>query len=156
MRPRQRRLTFVVIGVGLLGIAAALALNALESGIVFFHSPSEVTEKAFPPDRRIRIGGLVEQGSVNRSGGSTVAFKITDMAHAVPVRYTGLLPDLFAEGQGVVAEGFLKGGVFMADEVLAKHDENYMPPEASAALKESGFWQHMKDQQANKASGKAK
>jgi cytochrome c-type biogenesis protein CcmE len=149
MRPKHKRLTFVVVGLGLLGVATALALSAAQSGITFFHTPTEVSEKGFPPDRRIRIGGLVEQGSVDRSGGATVAFKITDMAHAVNVRYTGLLPDLFAEGQGVVAEGFLKAGVFVADEVLAKHDENYMPPEASAALKESGYWQHMKDQQAS-------
>ncbi len=142
MRPKHKRLTFMVVGLGLLGVASALALAAMESGIVFFHTPSEVAAQGFAGDRRIRLGGLVEEGSLAQSAGATVAFRITDTVHAVPVRYTGLLPDLFDEGQGVVAEGRLEGGVFMADEVLAKHDENYMPPEAADALKQAGYWQH--------------
>ncbi len=158
MRPKHKRLTFVLVGMALLGVAAVLALNAMEEGIVFFHSPSELTENKFPTDRRIRIGGLVEEGSVNRSGGSIVEFKVTDMANAVKVHYEGLLPDLFAEGQGVVAEGYLIGDVFRADEVLAKHDENYMPPEAAEALKKSGYWEHMKEsmEQSGQMGGQAR
>lgn len=143
MKPKHRRLTFVVIGLGLLGIAAALVLSAFRESIVFFHSPSELAEHANLADRRLRIGGLVEEGSVNRSG-ATVTFRITDLANAVTVAYTGILPDLFREGQGVVAEGHMKDGVFVADQVLAKHDENYMPPEVADALKKSGQWQHMR------------
>lgn len=143
MKPKHRRLTFVVIGLGLLGIAAALILSAFQESIVFFHSPSELAEHANLADRRLRIGGLVEEGSVNRSG-ATVTFRITDLANAVTVAYTGILPDLFREGQGVVAEGHMKDGVFVADQVLAKHDENYMPPEVADALKKSGQWQHMR------------
>lgn len=156
MRPKHKRLTFVVIGMGLLALATALALNALQAGIVFFHTPTELVEKAFPVDRRIRVGGLVEPGSVDRQGGALIQFKVTDMAKTVNVRYRGMLPDLFAEGQGVVVEGFLKQGVFEADEVLAKHDENYMPPEVAASLKESGYWEHMKDnmRQAGQMTGK--
>ena len=143
MRPKRRRLTFVLIGLGLLGAAAALALSAFEDSIVFFYSPSEVREKAIAEERRIRLGGLVEEGSVERAEGGLVRFRITDLAEVVPVVYTGILPDLFREGQGVVAEGSLENGVFRADEVLAKHDENYMPPEVAEALKKSGQWQHM-------------
>ena len=145
MKPKHKRLTFVVIGLAILGLATVLFLNAMKDGIVFFHTPTEIAEKSFPLDRRIRIGGLVEEGSVKRPGGSVITFAVTDMANAVPVRYDGLLPDLFREGQGVVANGYLRNGIFEADEVLAKHDENYMPPEAAEALKKSGYWEHMKD-----------
>ncbi len=144
MKPKYRRLTFVAIGLGLLGIAAALILSAFQESIVFFHSPSELVEHANLTDRRLRIGGLVEDGSVARDG-ATVRFRVTDLANSVGVAYTGILPDLFREGQGVVAEGRMEGGVFVADQVLAKHDETYMPPEVAEALKKSGQWQHMRE-----------
>lgn len=144
MKPKHRRLTFVVIGLALLGIAAALVLSALEESIVFFHSPSELVNPGALTDRRLRVGGLVEEGSVVQ-GGATVTFRITDLANTVPVAYTGILPDLFREGQGVVAEGRMEQGVFVADQVLARHDENYMPPEVADALKQSGQWQHMRE-----------
>ena len=144
MKPKHRRLTFVVIGLALLGIAAALVLSALEESIVFFHSPSELTASETLPDRRLRVGGLVEEGSVAQ-GGATVTFRITDLANTVTVAYTGILPDLFREKQGVVTEGRMEKGVFVADQVLAKHDETYMPPEVADALKQSGQWQHMRD-----------
>jgi cytochrome c-type biogenesis protein CcmE len=144
VKPKHRRLTFVVIGLALLGIAAALVLSALEESIVFFHSPSELTNPGALTDRRLRVGGLVEDGSVVQAG-ATVTFRITDLANTVPVAYTGILPDLFREGQGVVAEGRMERGVFVADQVLARHDENYMPPEVADALKQSGQWQHMRE-----------
>mgnify|MGYP001405740167 CR=1 FL=1 len=144
MKPKHRRLTFVVIGLALLGVAAALVLSALEESIVFFHSPSELAASEALPERRLRVGGLVEEGSVVQ-GGATVTFRITDLANTVPVAYTGILPDLFREGQGVVAEGHMDKGVFVADQVLAKHDETYMPPEVAEALKRSGQWQHMRE-----------
>lgn len=144
MKPKHRRLTFVIIGLGLLGVAAALILSAFRESIVFFHSPSEIAEHANLADRRLRIGGLVEEGSVER-GGTTITFRITDLANTVTVAYTGILPDLFREGQGVVAEGRMTNGVFVADQVLAKHDESYMPPEVAEALKKSGQWQHMRE-----------
>lgn len=141
MKRKHKRLTFVAIALLLLGGAAALVLTAFEENIVFFMSPTDVAENKVTGDRRFRLGGLVEEGSVDRSGGKTVLFKVTDLAHSVPVSYTGILPDLFREAQGVVAEGRLEGGVFVADEVLAKHDETYMPPEVADALKKSGQWQ---------------
>lgn len=144
MKPKHRRLTFVVIGLALLGVAAALVLSALEESIVFFHSPSELAAAEAITDRRLRVGGLVEEGSVVQAG-ATVTFRITDLANTVPVAYTGILPDLFREGQGVVAEGHMDKGVFVADQVLAKHDETYMPPEVADALKQSGQWQHMRE-----------
>lgn len=144
MKPKHRRLTFVVIGLALLGIAAALVLSALEDSIVFFHSPSELAAAEALTDRRLRVGGLVEEGSVTQAG-ATVTFRITDLANTVAVAYTGILPDLFREGQGVVAEGRMEKGVFVADQVLAKHDETYMPPEVAEALKQSGQWQHMRE-----------
>ena len=126
-----------------LGVAVGLVLLAFEESLVFFYSPSDVVEKAPPLDRRLRVGGLVEDGSVSRGAdGLTISFRITDTANAVPVRYKGLLPDLFREGQGVVAEGRLDGeGTFIASQVLAKHDENYMPAEVVEALRDSGQWQ---------------
>mgnify|MGYP002015430669 FL=1 len=140
MKRKHKRLTFVMIGLLLLGSAAALILTAFEDNIVFFYSPTELVDKKPDPAQRLRIGGLVMAGSVEKLEGAVVAFAITDTAKTVTVQYKGILPDLFREGQGVVAEGHLKGGVFQADEVLAKHDENYMPPEVAQALKKSGQW----------------
>ena len=142
MKPKRRRLVFVAAGMALLAAAAGLALYAMNDSLVFFYSPSDLATKDVPSGRTLRIGGLVETGSVQRDGGTTVRFRVTDMAETVPVVYTGLLPDLFREGQGVVAEGTLgPDGVFVAAEVLAKHDENYMPKEVVEALKKSGQWQ---------------
>jgi cytochrome c-type biogenesis protein CcmE len=142
MKPKRRRLSFVVAGMVLLGAAAGLALYAMNDSLVFFYSPSDLATKQIPPGRTLRIGGLVETGSVVRDGGTAVRFRVTDMAATVPVVYSGILPDLFREGQGVVAQGTLgPDGVFVAAEVLAKHDENYMPKEVVDALKQSGRWQ---------------
>ena len=140
MKRKHKRLTFVMIGLLLLGSAAALILTAFEDNIVFFYSPTELADKKPDPAQRLRIGGLVMAGSVEKLEGGVVAFAITDTAKTLTVQYKGILPYLFREGQGVVAEGHLKGGVFQADEVLAKHDENYMPPEVAEALKKSGQW----------------
>lgn len=138
---RKRRRLYAVLGlVAVLGVATALVLSAFSDNLVFFHSPTDVVEKKLPADRLFRIGGLVEAGSVKRDGLIT-DFNVTDLQHTVPVRYTGILPDLFREGQGVVANGRLDAnGRFNAAEVLAKHDENYMPPEVAEALKKSGRW----------------
>ena len=127
----------IVCGLAALGIASALVLNAFNSNLVFFFSPSQVAANEAPRARSFRIGGLVEEGSIQREAkGLTTRFVVTDLAKTIPVTYTGLLPDLFKEGKGVVAQGKLGAdGVFRADQVLAKHDENYMPPEAAAALK---------------------
>ncbi len=143
MTRKRRRLYFVAAGMVTLGFAAALVLTALEDSIVFFYSPSQLAEKLPSPDRRVRIGGLVAEGSVKRDAdGLTVRFVVTDNAHTVPVRFRGVLPDLFREGQGVVAEGRMGAdGRFSADEVLARHDETYMPPEVADALKKAGMWQ---------------
>ena len=142
MKRKHRRLSFVAPGMILLGAAAALVLSAFEENLVFFYSPTDIAEKDLPDGRRFRLGGLVEEGSVHRlEDGLTVEFAVTDLAATVPVSYRGPLPDLFREGQGVVAEGVMTaGGVFEADGVLAKHDENYMPPEVAEALKASGQW----------------
>ena len=148
MKRKHRRLLAVAIGLGLLGLATALVLNALNSSgaIAFFATPTDLAEKPTPPDRRIRLGGLVETGSVKRApDGRGLDFRITDGKSAVPVTYdvaNGPVPDLFREGQGVVVEGRLQsGGVFKADTLLAKHDERYMPPEVAEALKRTGHWQ---------------
>jgi cytochrome c-type biogenesis protein CcmE len=122
--------------VAVIGVAAALVLNAFQSNLVFFYSPSQIASKEAPTGRTFRLGGLVEAGSVKRDG-VMVNFVVTDTAKSVPVRYSGILPDLFKEGKGVVAQGQLHDGVFEAREVLAKHDENYMPPEAAEALKQA-------------------
>ncbi len=137
MKPRHRRLAMVAAGVAALGVAAALVFGALERSLVFFFTPSQVASKEAPLGRTFRIGGLVEKGSVQRQGdGRTVQFVVTDTAQRIPVVYQGLLPDLFREGKGVVTQGTLDGsGVFHATEVLAKHDENYMPVEAAAAIR---------------------
>jgi len=140
MKRKHKRLSFVMLGLCLLGVTAALVLTAFEDNIVFFHSPTDVASGKVTDDRRFRIGGLVEEGSVDRSGNPTVVFRVTDTKHTVPISYTGILPDLFREGQGIVAEGRLVAGTFKADEVLAKHDETYMPPEVAEALKQAGQW----------------
>jgi cytochrome c-type biogenesis protein CcmE len=142
MTRKQRRAVLIAVGVGILSVAVFLVLFALRDTIVFFHTPKEVAEKHIPAGKRIRLGGLVAEGSLKRGAGTTVEFTITDTAKSIPVSYTGILPDLFREGQGVVAEGKLDGsGRFLADTVLAKHDETYMPPEVAKALKEQGVWQ---------------
>jgi len=142
MTRKRRRLYFLLFGMAGLGIAVALVLAAFRDNLVFFYSPSEILAKHVAPDRRIRVGGLVEEGSlVKKADGLTVTFRITDRAHEIPVTYKGALPDLFREGQGVVAEGHLRAnGNFQASEVLAKHDEKYMPPEVVKALKKAGRW----------------
>ena len=132
-----------LLGVGGVAVAAAagLVLTAFEDNIVFFHSPTELSERIFAPTQRLRIGGLVEAGSVAKAAdGASVSFTVTDTARSVPVTFKGILPDLFREGQGIVAEGHLREGVFVATEVLAKHDETYMPPEVAEAIKKSGQW----------------
>jgi cytochrome c-type biogenesis protein CcmE len=141
MTRKQRRLYFVFLGMLALGAAAALVLTAMNDTLVYFYTPSDLRTKHVSPDRRLRIGGLVEQGSVVRQG-DAVRFVVTDLTATLPVTYRGVLPDLFREGQGVVAEGKMDGeGLFHASEVLAKHDENYMPKEVADALKKSGQWQ---------------
>ena len=136
MKPRHKRLT---IAAGLLlavGTVVALVLNAFQSNMVFFYSPTQVEAKEAPLGRTFRIGGMVQAGTVKRDG-LNVNFVVTDTAKTIPVRYTGILPDLFQEGKGVVAQGQLTDGVFVAREVLAKHDENYMPPQAADAIKQA-------------------
>ena len=141
MTRKQRRATYIAVGVGILSAAALLVAFALRDTIVFFHTPSEVIDKHIASGKRIRLGGLVANGSVKRGAGTSVEFAITDTVKTISVSYTGLLPDLFREGQGVVAEGKLDpAGHFLADTVLAKHDENYMPPEVAKALKAQGVW----------------
>ena len=141
MSRRQRRLVLIGLCLAVLGLAAALAFSALRDTIVFFHSPSEIAAKKIEPGTRIRIGGLVREGSLKRDG-IQARFDVTDGGASLPVVYAGVLPDLFREGQGVVAEGALEaGGTFRADTVLAKHDENYMPREVVDALKKQGVWQ---------------
>ena len=137
MKPRHKRLALILGGVAVLGVATTLILSAFRDNLVFFFSPSDVAAAKAPKDRTFRIGGLVETGSVKRDG-VMVSFKVTDTAHTINVSYKGILPDLFREGQGVVANGKLDhDGVFRATEVLAKHDENYMPPEAAHAVEQA-------------------
>jgi cytochrome c-type biogenesis protein CcmE len=141
MTRKQRRLVLIGSALGVLGLAAALVLGALRDSIVFFNSPSDVVEKRIQPGTRIRLGGLVQTGSIVRAGGTDVRFEVTDGSKTIAVSYTGILPDLFREGQGVVAEGALDpAGFFRADTVLAKHDETYMPKEVADALKKQGHW----------------
>ena len=141
MTRKQRRLTLIGAGLGVLGLAAALVLFALRDSIVFFNSPTDVVEKHIAPGSRIRLGGLVKQGTLKRGDNLQVSFEVTDGNKSVPVSYTGILPDLFREGQGVVTEGALNtAGTFKADSVLAKHDETYMPKEVADALKKQGHW----------------
>ncbi len=139
MKARHKRMMFIVLGLAGVAVAATLVLTALQSNINHFFSPTEVVANQAPKDRTFRLGGLVEVGSVKREDdGLTVHFNVTDNAEVVAIKFTGILPDLFQEGQGVVAQGKLgTGGVFQADEVLAKHDETYMPPEVADALEKA-------------------
>lgn len=147
MTRKRRRLYAVLAGLMMLAAAAALVLTAFQDNLVFFFTPSEVAAREIKPGQRIRLGGLVEEQSVERTPGSPlIRFRVTDLEKTVPVTYSGILPDLFREGQGVIAQGsFGPDGTFVADEVLAKHDENYMPPEVAKALKKSGQWQEGSD-----------
>jgi cytochrome c-type biogenesis protein CcmE len=140
LKARTKRGLWIVSGLAALGVAVTLVLNAFQSNLVFFFTPSQVASREAPKDRAFRVGGLVEAGSVVRDKDAlTVRFRVTDTANTIPVVYTGILPDLFREGKGVVAQGKLSSdGTFRASEVLAKHDENYMPPEAAEALKKAG------------------
>ncbi len=142
MKRKHKRLAALGAGAALLGGAAALVLSAFDDNLLFFYTPTQLAEKPAADGRRFRMGGLVEDGSVKRlEDGLTVTFNVTDLTNVVAVTYTGVLPDLFREGQGVVVEGALgPSGVFQAAEVLAKHDENYMPKEVAEALKASGEW----------------
>ncbi len=141
MTRKQRRLIIIGGSLAVLGVAAALVLNAMRDSIVFFSTPQMVAEKHIPPGRRFRLGGLVQPGSLVRGDNLKVKFEISDGSNELPVSYQGILPDLFREGQGVVAEGALdSSGVFKADTVLAKHDERYMPKDVADALKKQGHW----------------
>ncbi len=141
MKRKHQRLLLVLASLGLVGAGAALVLTAVEDSLVFFYTPADLVEREIAGGQLFRLGGLVEAGSVRQSG-STTTFRVTDLTRTVPVSFTGVLPDLFREGQGVVAEGSLQpDGTFMASQVLAKHDETYMPKEVADALKKSGRWQ---------------
>src|SRR6266403_653129 len=156
MTRRQRRFSLIGAALGILALAVGLVLSALKQSIVFFNSPTELVEKHIKPGTRMRIGGLVKEGSISRGEGLAVRFEVTDGKRSVPVAYQGLLPDLFREGQGVVAEGALDpNGVFKADTVLAKHDEKYMPKEVADALKKQGHWKDDGGQDDGKDGGKS-
>ena len=149
MTRKQRRLVLIGAGLGVLAVAVALMLNAFRDSIVFFNSPSDIAEKHIGPGTRIRLGGLVKDGSIVRGNDLRVRFEVTDGKSELLVAYQGVLPDLFREGQGVVAEGTLDGGgTFNADTILAKHDETYMPKEVADALKKSGHWKDDYSQRA--------
>ena len=155
MTRKQRRAILIGTCLGVLALAVGLVLLALRDSIVFFYTPTEVAEKRLDTGQRFRLGGLVENGSLKRGEGTTVSFVVTDKRATLPVTFTGVLPDLFREGQGVVAEGMLTSeGVFHADSVLAKHDEKYMPPEVAKKLKEQGVWRG--DEQAGTPQGSGK
>ena len=155
MTRKQRRAVLIGTCLAVLALAVGLVLMALRDSIVFFYTPSEVAEKHLDTGQRFRLGGLVENGSLKRGEGTTISFVVTDKRATLPVTYTGVLPDLFREGQGVVAEGMLTSdGVFHADSVLAKHDEKYMPPEVAKKLKEQGVWRG--DEQAGAPQGSGK
>lgn len=141
MTRKQRRFALIAGGVAVLAVAVGLVLNALNDSIVFFNSPTDVVEKKVQPGTRLRIGGLVAPGSVERGENLAVRFQVTDGANTITVAYKGILPDLFREGQGVIAEGVLDTAGVKADSVLAKHDEKYMPREVADALKKQGHWQ---------------
>lgn len=143
---KKRRLTLISVAVGTLGVAAALVLFALRDNVVFFYTPSEIAEKSVAPGSKLRLGGVVKKNSVVRTAGKSIRFIVTDGNRELPVSYTGLLPDLFREGQGVVAEGVLETATnFKATSVLAKHDEKYMPRELADSLKKQGYWKHGKN-----------
>jgi cytochrome c-type biogenesis protein CcmE len=154
MTRKQKRLSIIVAGVGVICAAVLLVLFALQDQIVYFHSPTDIVEKPVSPNQRIRLGGLVVDGSVDKGEGTRVTFEISDNANSVDVAYDGILPDLFREGQGVVVEGVFKpdSTVFQADTVLAKHDETYMPKEVVDALKKSGEWQREQSGQSMQPS----
>ncbi len=154
MTRKQRRLVLIGSAVAVLAVAAALVLSALNDSIVFFNSPTDVVEKHVTPGKRFRLGGLVKTGTIVRGDDLAVRFEVTDGNRDITVAYKGILPDLFREGQGVVTEGALdNAGVFKADSVLAKHDENYMPKEVADSLKKQGHW---KDDYAKNAGAKTK
>jgi cytochrome c-type biogenesis protein CcmE len=154
MTRKRRRLVLIGSGLGVLAIAVALVLGALRDTIVFFNSPSDVADKHVAPGARIRLGGLVQPGTLVRGDNLKIRFEVTDGKNRLPVSYQGVLPDLFREGQGVVAEGALDaGGVFNADTILAKHDETYMPKEVADALKKSGHWKDAYGQRGAVAAG---
>lgn len=141
MTRKKKRLALIATALSVFGLAIGLTLYSLRDSIVFFYGPTEYLAKAPAPGTRLRIGGLVEKGSFKKEGGEKVVFAVTDMKHQVEVAYTGLLPDLFREGQGAVVEGTVEpNGSFLADSVLAKHDERYMPKEVADALKKQGTW----------------
>jgi cytochrome c-type biogenesis protein CcmE len=150
MTRKQRRIVLIASGLGVLLVAVLLVLSALKDSIVFFNTPTDVAEKHVAPGARIRLGGLVAAGSVTKGDALSVRFEVTDGNRTIPVTFQGILPDLFREGQGVVAEGALdSSGVFKADNVLAKHDERYMPKDVADALKKQGHW---KDEYENKSA----
>lgn len=151
MTRKKQRTLMIVGGLVVLGIAVAIIGTSLRDTIVFFYTPTEVAAKNISPSTRFRLGGLVKEGSVIRGEGTTVSFTVTDTTQTVKVKFTGNLPDLFREGQGVVTEGKLdRSGTFIADNVLAKHDENYMPKEVADSLKKQGLWQKTKDKKDKK------
>ncbi len=148
MTRKQRRAVVIVVGLALIGLASTLVLSALKTQVTFFMSPSDVEKNRPSPGTRFRLGGLVKAGTFQKQADAVSAFSVTDNAATLPVTYRGILPDLFREGQGVVAEGKIgPDGVFVADTVLAKHDEKYMPPEVAAALKKSGRWKEQGGQE---------
>tara|TARA_Y100001970_G_scaffold294354_1_gene451357 strand:+ start:43167 stop:43655 length:489 start_codon:yes stop_codon:yes gene_type:complete len=141
LKRKHKRLMFLCSIMGLLGLVFALIFLAVDENLVFFFSPSDFKEKTFSKDQRLRLGGLVESGTVKKQNdGLTIEFLVTDNKTSLPVKFIGILPDLFRENQGVVAEGYFIDGIFLADEILAKHDENYMPREVAEKLRESGNW----------------
>jgi cytochrome c-type biogenesis protein CcmE len=143
---KRRRLALIATAVGVLGLALGLVLYAMRDSIVFFHAPADIQAKGVQPGTRFRLGGLVKEGSIQRGENQQIRFEVMDARSSIPVRYQGLLPDLFREGQGVVAEGVLEEvGTFRADTVLARHDETYMPREVADALKAQGHWQGGKE-----------
>ncbi len=151
MKPKRRRLYYVLAGMATLGVAVALVLIAFQDNLVFFNSPTDVYEKNIQPDKRFRLGGLVVEDSIHQeTDGLTTVFDVTDLTRTVQVRYTGILPDLFREGQGVVTEGRLDNdGVFIASQVLARHDETYIPKEVVDSLRKSGLWKGPGAQEAS-------
>jgi cytochrome c-type biogenesis protein CcmE len=154
MTRKQRRLALIGVSLGVLALAVALILNSLRESIVFFNSPTDIAENKTPPGKRVRMGGMVKVGSLERGDNLQVRFEVTDGNKDIPVSYQGIVPDLFREGQGVVAEGHIEpGGTFRADTVLAKHDENYMPREMVDTLKKQGHWQ---ETEAPNLPGKAR
>lgn len=156
MRPKTKRLLYLLAGLASLGLGAGIILYVFQQNLVFFLSPSDIVQQKPATETRIRVGGLVEMGSLRHDAADSlsISFTVTDLRHSLPVRYRGILPALFREGQGVVAEGKLAAdGTFAADVLLAKHDENYMPPEVADALKKSGRWQHYNTQDILKEPG---